>query len=82
MFSQSAVGEAKPLHRTFLIDDVDDATSIQRVEPEVTYQNRNVGSDLYRGTRPIVPSPLPSRMRLWSTLYPGGAMVADAPTSG
>src|ERR1700758_2848815 len=29
-----------------------------------------------------VPSPLPSRMRLWSTLYPGGTIVADAPTSG
>src|SRR5258707_4215426 len=29
-----------------------------------------------------VPSPLPSRTRLWSTLYPAGAVVADAPTSG
>jgi hypothetical protein len=29
-----------------------------------------------------VSSPLPSWMRLWSTLYPVGAAVADAPTSG
>jgi hypothetical protein len=28
-----------------------------------------------------VSSPLPSWMRLWSTLYPSGAVVADAPTS-
>jgi|SRR5580658_4270935 hypothetical protein len=29
-----------------------------------------------------VPSPFPSGTRLWSTLYPCGAVVADAPTSG
>src|SRR5258708_3393537 len=28
-----------------------------------------------------ITSPLPSWMRLWSTLYPVGAAVADAPTS-
>src|SRR5580658_8307395 len=28
-----------------------------------------------------VTSPLPSRTRLWSRLYPAGAAVADAPTS-
>ena len=29
-----------------------------------------------------ISSPLPSWMRLWSTPYPSGAVVADAPTSG
>src|ERR1700676_4523318 len=29
-----------------------------------------------------VTAPLPSCTRLWSTLYPVGAVVADAPTSG
>jgi hypothetical protein len=57
MFHQSAVGEAESFDWAVLIDDVDDATGVQRIEPEVTYQNCNVGSDLYRGIRPMETHP-------------------------
>jgi hypothetical protein len=57
MFRQGTVGKAEPLHGAFLIDDVHDATRIQRIEPEMMYQNRNVGSGLYRGTRPMEAHP-------------------------
>lgn len=57
MFRQGAVGEGKSLPWAFVMDDVDDATGVQRIEPEVTYQNRNLGSNLYRGTRPMKAHP-------------------------
>lgn len=47
------MGESKSLDRAILIDDVDDTARIQRIEPKVMYQDRYVGSRLYRGTRPI-----------------------------
>src|SRR5580704_1198220 len=54
MFRQGAVGKPESLRgAAFFIDDVDDATGIQRIEPEVTYGNRYVGSHLYRRTRPM-----------------------------
>src|ERR1700757_3477115 len=57
MFRQGAIGEAKSLHGVFFIEGVDDATGIQRIEPEVMYRNRNVASDQYRGARPMEPHP-------------------------
>ena len=54
MFRQGAVGKAQSLYWVFFIDDIDDATGVQRIEPEMTYRNRNLGSDPYRRSRLIV----------------------------
>ncbi len=40
MFRQGAVGEAESLNWDFFINYIDDATGVQRKEPEVTYGNR------------------------------------------
>jgi hypothetical protein len=57
MFQQGAVGEPKPLGGTILIDDVNDAAGVQRVEPEMMHGDRKVSSGLYRSTRPIQAHP-------------------------
>jgi len=57
MFHQCAIGEAKSLHTAVLIDDIDDSTGVQRIEPEVTHQNRDIGSDLDRGAWPVESHP-------------------------
>jgi hypothetical protein len=46
MFRQGTVGEAKSLDGTVVLDDVHDATGIQRIESQVAEGNRNDGSDL------------------------------------
>jgi len=53
MFGQGSIGKAESLYGAFFIDNLDDATGIQRIEPEVMYGNRYVGSDQNGGTRPM-----------------------------
>lgn len=48
MLPQSAVSETKPLDGAVLIDDINDAAGVQRMEPEIMHRNRNLGSHLYR----------------------------------
>jgi hypothetical protein len=48
LLAECPQGKAESLHRAFFIDDVDDATGIQRIEAEVMYGNRYVGSDRLR----------------------------------
>jgi hypothetical protein len=57
MFRQGAIGEPKSLDGTILINEVNDPTRIQRIKSKVIYRNRNAGSDLYRGIRPIKAQP-------------------------
>src|SRR5437660_12796867 len=52
MLRQGAVGKAKPLYWICFIDDIDDTTGVERMESEVTYPNRNLGSEPYRHSRP------------------------------
>jgi len=51
------MGEPKSLDRAILVDDVDDTARIPRIEPEVMYRDRYVGSRLYRSARPIEAHP-------------------------
>ena len=57
MFCQGAVCETKSPHGFFFIDDVDDTTGIQRIKAEVPHRNRNVGSNLDLGARPMKANP-------------------------
>src|SRR4029077_6233665 len=57
MFRQRTVRETKSLHGPFFIDDVDDTTGIHRIKAEVSHRNRNIDSNLYRGTRPMEAHP-------------------------
>jgi hypothetical protein len=53
MLRQGPVGKAESPHGAFFIDNVDDLTGIQRIESEVMYGNRYLGSDQYGGSRPM-----------------------------
>jgi hypothetical protein len=57
MFRRRAVCETKLPDGTVFIEHVDDTACIQRIEPEVTYRNPNVGSNLYRSHRRVEAHP-------------------------